>query len=103
MHCWSVSARHSEQQWTQDSRNSVHALAERRPADRVESVEEAGTLAREGRVEELYVTLPDELVVDDDRRQINALHGAVVRCGGRARALRAAGSDDLKIVADLRW
>lgn len=93
----------SEARWTKDSADSIQALSERPPTDRVESVEEAGVLALEGRVDQLYVTTPANPVVDDGSRRINAVVSAVVRHGGRVRALRAPDDDDLEIVASLRW
>ncbi len=92
----------NEATWTTDSRAAVESMAERAPAGRVDSVEEAGTLAREGRIDQLYVTVPNAHV-DDYRRQINALLGAAVRHGGSVRALRATGSECPTVVASLRW
>ena len=95
-----------EQRWTRDGGATIRALAERRPAERVENVEEARTLAREGRVGELFVIVPDALVVDDDHRHINALIGDVARHGGQVRALPATATDDpatTRVVATLRW
>ena len=96
----------TEQRWAQDGSATLRSLAERRPADRVENVQEARTLAREGRVADLYVTVAEEYVVDDDRREINSLIGEVARHGGRVRALPGERSGDdpgTGIVATLRW
>ncbi len=95
--------RTSDERWRDDTLVRVRALAERRPADRVESLEETGTLAGDGRVGELYVTVTDDVVVDEHHRRVNALLADVVRHGGQVRGLRRAGEEDQAVVATLRW
>ena len=89
--------------WAQEGEALIETLRERRPADRVESVEEARTLAREGRVEDLAVMVPDIPPVDAHRRDINELLGDVLRHGGHVHALHAPDNDAVSIVAGLRW
>ncbi len=89
--------------WTRDGEALVESLRERRPGHRVESVEEAGTLAREGRIEELAVMVPDTPPADARRHDINELLGDVLRHGGHVHALHAPDDDAVNIVAGLRW
>ncbi len=91
------------ERWTHDSEALIRTLRERRPADRVESVQEASTLAREGRVADLAVMVPDATSQEPGDHDINALLGDVLRHGGHVRALDAPGDDAMSIVASLRW
>ncbi len=60
-----------EAEWARSSEVAARALRERRPVDRVESVEEALTLSRDGRLKDLSIMLPPDLPTEaaSPRRQ----------------------------------
>ncbi len=90
-------------QWAQESRHRLQGLRERSATDRVESLEEAGTLAREGRVQTLDVSVPQPLTLDPTNLGLNALVGEVLRHGGTVRALEAGDGTTPRLIATLRW
>jgi hypothetical protein len=105
----------TERHWLGNAKTALKTVAERPPSERVEDLDEAATLARDGRIGDLYVHAPERPVATDEARRINALVGEVVRRGGQVHALpqdedaasrngnggseQAAGS----ILATLRW